>query len=189
VSGHGSQEELRLMINLVRPKFFIPVHGDFRHLQRHARLAMDIGISENAYLLEDGDVLELDQKTAVKNGKVAAGRVLLDSGASGNVVEDMIIRDRRHLSEDGLVIAIITINKLTGRVEGVPEFVTRGFVAGDLELGEQAKGIVGRTLEESSAEERADQVLIKEKIRVDLKRYIQRQTASRPFIMPIILEI
>src|ERR1700743_3671675 len=101
VSGHGSQEELRLMINLVRPKFFVPVHGDFRHLQRHARLAMEIGISENAYLLEDGDVLELDQKTAVKNGKVAAGRVLLDSGASGNVVEDMIIRDRRPLSEDG----------------------------------------------------------------------------------------
>src|SRR5882757_3635566 len=189
VSGHGSQEELRLMINLVRPKFFVPVHGDFRHLQRHARLAMDIGISENAYLLEDGDILELDQKSAVKNGKVAAGRVLLDSGASGNVVEDMIIRDRRHLSEDGLVIAIITINKLTGRVEGVPEFVTRGFVAGDLELGEQAKAIVGRTLEESNAEERADQVLIKEKIRVDLKRYIQRQTSSRPFIMPIILEI
>ena len=108
VSGHGSQEELRLMINLVRPKFFIPVHGDFRHLQRHARLAMDIGISENACLLQDGDVLELDQKTAVKNGKVAAGRVLLDSGASGNVVEDLIIRDRRHLSEDGLVIVIIT---------------------------------------------------------------------------------
>jgi ribonuclease J len=189
VSGHGSQEELRLMINLVRPKFFVPVHGDFRHLQKHARLAMDIGISENAYLLEDGDVLELDQTTATKNGKVAAGRVLLDSGASGNVVEDMIIRDRRHLSEDGLVIAIITINKLTGRVEGLPEFVTRGFVAGDLELGEQAKGIVGKTLEESSAEERADQVLIKEKIRVDLKRYIQKQTASRPFIMPIILEI
>ncbi len=114
VSGHGSQEELRLMINLVRPKFFVPIHGDFRHLQRHARLAMDIGISENAYLLEDGDILELDQNTAVKKGKVAAGRVLLDSGASGNVVEDMIIRDRRHLSEDGLVIAIITINKLTG---------------------------------------------------------------------------
>src|SRR6201995_4741107 len=189
VSGHGSQEELRLMINLVRPKFFRPIHGDYRQLQRHARLAMDIGISDNPYLLEDGDVLELDQTSATKNGKVAAGRVLLDSGASGNVVEDMIIRDRRHLSEDGLVIAIITINKLTGRVEGVPEFVTRGFVAGDLELGEQAKAIVGKTLEESSAEERADQVLIKEKIRVDLKRYIQKQTASRPFIMPIILEI
>src|SRR3954466_2818572 len=109
VSGHASQEELKLIINLVRPKFFIPVHGDFRHLQRHARLAMDIGISENAYLLEDGDVLELDQTSATKNGKVAAGRVLLDSGASGNVVEDLIIRDRRHLSEDGLVIAIITI--------------------------------------------------------------------------------
>ncbi len=177
------------MINLVRPKFFVPVHGDFRHLQRHARLAMDIGISENAYLLEDGDVLEFDQTTAVKKGKVAAGRVLLDSGASGNVVEDMMIRDRRHLSEDGLVIAIITINKLTGRVEGVPEFVTRGFVAGDLELGEQAKAIVGKTLQESNAEERADQILIKEKIRVDLKRYIQKQTSGRPFIMPIILEI
>jgi ribonuclease J len=189
VSGHGSQEELRLMINLLRPKFFIPVHGDYRHLQRHARLAMDVGIPEQAILLEDGEVLELDRNSASKNGKVNAGRVLLDSGTTASVVEDLIIRDRRHLSEDGLVIAIITINKLTGRVEGLPEIVTRGFVAGDMALNEQTRQIVTKTLNESSPEEKADPMLVREKIRVDLKRYIQKSTSRRPLIMPVILEI
>ncbi len=189
VSGHGSQEELRLMINLLRPKFFIPVHGDYRHLQRHARLAMDVGVSDNAILLEDGEILELDRDSATKAGKVHAGRVLLDSGTTANVVEDLIIRDRRHLSEDGLVIALITINKLTGTVEGLPEIVTRGFVAGDMALNTHTREIVARTLNESSPEEKADPTLIKEKIRVDLKRYIQKNTSSRPLIMPVILEI
>lgn len=189
VSGHGSQEELRLMINLLRPKFFIPVHGDYRHLQRHARLAMDVGVSENVILMEDGQILELDRDSATKTGKVHAGRVLLDSGTTANVVEDLIIRDRRHLSEDGLVIAIITINKLTGSVEGVPEIVTRGFVAGDMALNTQTREIVSRTLNESSPEEKADPTLMKEKIRVDLKRYIQKNTSSRPLIMPVVLEI
>jgi ribonuclease J len=189
VSGHGSQEELRLMINLIRPKFFVPVHGDYRHLQRHARLAMEVGVSDTAFLLEDGDVLELDKGSASKNGRVHAGRVLLDAGSSADVVEDLIIRDRRHLSEDGLVIAIITINKMTGEVEGTPEVVTKGFVAGDLELNRQSREIVSRTLVESSAEEKADPGVVKEKIRIDLKRYIQKNTGRRPVIMPVVLEI
>jgi ribonuclease J len=189
VSGHGSQEELRLMINLIRPKFFVPVHGDFRHLQRHAKLAMEIGVSDNAILLEDGDVLELDKNSATKNGKVPAGRVLLDAGSSADVVEDLIIRDRRHLSEDGLVIAIITINKVTGKVEGTPEVVTKGFVEGDLPLNRQSREIVSRTLDDSSPEEKADPGVMKEKIRQDLKRYIQKNTGRRPVIMPVILEI
>ncbi len=189
VSGHGSQEELRLMINLLRPKFFIPVHGDYRHLQRHARLAMDVGVSDTAILLEDGQILELDRDSATKAGKVHAGRVLLDSGTTANVVEDLVIRDRRHLSEDGLVIAIITINKLTGTVEGLPEVVTRGFVAGDMALNTHTRDIVTRTLNESSPEEKADPTLMKEKIRLDLKRYIQKNTSSRPLIMPVVLEI
>jgi ribonuclease J len=189
VSGHGSQEELRLMINLIRPKFFVPVHGDYRHLQRHASLAMEIGVSDNAFHLEDGDVLELDKSSASKNGRVPAGRVLLDAGSSADVVEDLIIRDRRHLSEDGLVIAIITINKMTGKVEGTPEVVTKGFVAGDLELNRQSREIVSRTLVESSPEEKADPGVVKEKIRIDLKRYIQKNTGRRPVIMPVVLEI
>jgi ribonuclease J len=165
------------------------VHGDFRHLQRHAKLAMEIGVSDNAILLEDGDVLELDKGSATKNGKVPAGRVLLDAGSSADVVEDLIIRDRRHLSEDGLVIAIITINKVTGKVEGTPEVVTKGFVEGDLPLNRQSREIVSRTLQESSSEEKADPGVMKEKIRQDLKRYIQKNTGRRPVIMPVILEI
>src|SRR6201986_3418655 len=189
VSGHGSQEEMRVMINLLRPKFFIPLHGDYRHLQKSAELAKNTGVPQQALLLEDGDVLELDPNSATKNGKVTTGRVCIDAGSTTDVVEDLIIRDRRHLSEDGLVLAIITINKRTGKVESAPEVVTRGFVAGEIALSDQAKEIVNRTLEGSSAEEKADYGVMKEKIRLDLKRYIQKSTSRRPMIMPIILEI
>ena len=189
VSGHGSQEEMRLMINLLRPKFFIPVHGDYRHLQKHVQLAKNTGVVQQALLLEDGDVLEVDANTAVKAGKVTTGRICIDAGSTTDVVEDLVIRDRRHLSEDGIVLAIITINKRTGKVERPPEVVTRGFVTGEIALSEQAQEIVNRTLEASSAEEKADYGVMKEKIRLDLKRYIQKATSRRPMIMPIILEI
>src|ERR1700730_9905986 len=189
VSGHGSQEEMRLMINLLRPKFFIPVHGDYRHLQKHVQLAKNTGVVQQALLLEDGDVLEVDANTAVKSGKVATGRVCIDAGSTTDVVEDLVIRDRKHLSEDGLVLAIITINKRTGKVESAPEVVTRGFVTGEIALGDQAREIVKRTVGWSSAEEKADYGVMKEKIRLDLKRYIQKATSRRPMIMPIILEI
>src|ERR1700761_3371585 len=189
VSGHGSQEELRLMINLLRPKFFVPVHGDYRHLQKHLQLAKNTGVVHQALLLEDVDVLELDAASATKAGKVTTGRVCIDGGSTPDVVEDLVIRDRRHLSEDGLVLAIITINKRTGKVESTPEVVTRGFVTGEIALSDQAREIVNRTLEASSAEEKADYGVMKEKIRLDLKRYIQKNTARRPMIMPIILEI
>src|SRR6201985_2982066 len=189
VSGHGSQEEMRLMINLLRPKFFIPVHGDYRHLQKHVQLAKNTGVVHQALLLEDGDVLELDANTAVKAGKVTTGRICIDAGSTTDVVGDLVMRDRRHLSEDGIVLAIITINKRTGKVERPPEVVTRGFVTGEIALSEQAQEIVNRTLEGSSAEEKADYGVMKEKIRLDLKRYIQKATSRRPMIMPIILEI
>src|ERR1700677_777848 len=189
VSGHGSQEEMRLMINLLRPKFFVPVHGDYRHLQKHVQLAKSIGVVQQALLLEDGDILEVDANTAAKAGKVTTGRVCIDAGSTTDVVEDLVIRDRKHLSEDGLVLAIITINKRTGKVESAPEVVTRGFVTGEIALSDQAREIVNRTLDQSSAEEKADYGVMKEKIRLDLKRYIQKSTSRRPMIMPIILEI
>ena len=189
VSGHGSQEELRLMINLVKPKYFIPIHGDYRHLKRHADLAASTGIPQKTILLEDGDVLELGRDSAKKVDKITAGRVCIDSGSTADVVGDLVIRDRRHLGEDGIVLPIITINKLTGRVESVPEFVTRGFVAADDGLMVEARRIVTQTLDNSSAEEKADYGVIKEKIRADLKRYIQKNTSRRPLIMPVILEI
>ncbi|GGG78989.1 ribonuclease J [Edaphobacter dinghuensis] len=190
VSGHGSQEELRLMINLVRPKFFIPVHGDYRHLKRHVELAGSMGVVEKTILLEDGDVLELDKNSATKTGKVTVGRVCIDSGgASNDVVGDLIIRDRKHLSEDGIVLPIIAINKRTGLLENAPEIVMRGMAVAEQGLIPEARQIVQRTLDNSSPEEKADYGVIKEKIRTDLKRYIQKSTSRRPLIMPVILEI
>jgi ribonuclease J len=153
------------------------------------QLAKSIGVVQQALLLEDGDILEVDANTAAKAGKVTAGRVCIDAGSTTDVVEDLVIRDRKHLSEDGIVLAIITINKRTGKVERAPEVVTRGFVAGEIALSDQAREIVNRTLEQSSAEEKADYGVMKEKIRLDLKRYIQKNTSRRPMIMPIILEI
>jgi ribonuclease J len=190
VSGHASQEELRLMINLVRPKFFIPIHGDYRHLKRHAELAGSMGVVEKTMLLEDGDVLELDKNSAVKTGKVTVGRVCIDSGGtSTDVVEDLVIRDRKHLSEDGIVLPIIAINKRTGKVENTPEIVIRGMAIDEESMIAEARQIVQRTLDGSGAEEKADYGVIKEKIRNDLKRYIQKSTSRRPLIMPVILEI
>jgi ribonuclease J len=190
VSGHGSQEELRLMINLVRPKFFIPIHGDYRHLKRHAELASSMGVIEKAVLLEDGDVLEIDRDSATKTGQVTVGRVCIDSGGSAaDVVEDLVIRDRKHLSEDGIVLPIIAINKMTGKLENAPEIVMRGMAVPEEGMIAEARQIVQRTLDGSSAEERADYGVIKEKIRTDLKRFIQKSTSRRPLIMPVVLEI
>jgi len=189
VSGHGSQEELRLMINLVRPKFFIPVHGDYRHLKRHAELAAGMGVVEKVILLEDGDILDLDKNTAAKNGKVTTGRVCIDSGGSIEVVEDVVIRDRQHLSEDGILLPIIAINKRTGQVESLPELVMRGFAVDDEQVIAEARSIVQKTLNSSSTEEKQDYGVMKEKVRNDLKRFIQKSTSRRPLIMPVILEI
>jgi ribonuclease J len=187
VSGHGAQEEQRLLINLVRPKFFIPVHGDYRNLVRHAALAMETGAVEHAIVIEDGDVLELDKDNARKRDKVTAGRILIDSGSNIDVVEDLVIKDRRILSEDGIVLAVLAINKRTGKVEQSPEVVMRGF--GGADITEQAREVVMRTLDGLSTEQKADYGMVKEKVRAELKRLIQKTTGRRPMIMPVILEI
>ena len=187
VSGHGSQEEQRLLINLVRPKFFIPVHGDYRYLRHHAKVAMETGAIEHAIVIEDGDVLELDKNDARKKDKVTAGRVLIDSGSSIDVVEDLVIRDRRILSEDGIVLAVLAINKRTGKLELAPEVVMRGF--GGADITEQARETVLKTLDELSGEQKSDYGMVKDKIRADLKRLIQKTTGRRPMIMPVIMEI
>lgn len=189
VSGHGSQEELRLMINLVRPKFFIPIHGDYRHLKRHAELAASTGIPEKVLLLEDGDVLTLDAQSAQKTGKITTGRICIDNNSTADVVEDTVIKDRKQLGGDGIFLPIIAINRKTGQVEGLPEITTRGFAADDPDLLRNARDIVTRTLEDSSGEERRDYGVMKDKIRTDLKRFLQKNANRRPLIMPIILEL
>jgi ribonuclease J len=187
VSGHGCQEEMRLLINLVRPKYFIPVHGDYRNLRKHAQIAMETGAVEHAMVIEDGDVLELDKTDARKKDKVTAGRILIDSGSSIDVVEDLVIRDRRILSEDGIVLAVLAINKRTGKVEQQPEVVVRGF--GGADITDQAREVMLKTLDSLTAEQKADYGMVKEKVRADLKRLIQKTTGRRPMIMPVILEL
>src|SRR5215471_19334236 len=192
VSGHASQEELKLIMNLVKPRYFIHIHGEYRQLKLHAELASSMhGSVGQVLMIESGDILEFDELGARKSGRVAVGRICIDSNSMGDVVEDLVIRDRRHLSEDGIVLPIIAINKLTGKVETSPEIVMRGFSPSGAEDGfsDQARLVVMGTLEGSSDEERGDYGVIKEKIRQDLKRFIVKHTSRRPLIMPVILEI
>jgi ribonuclease J len=189
VSGHASQEEQKLMLNLVRPKYFIPVHGEYRQLFRHAALAQQGGaVSGEVLLLEDGHPIEFTEEGAFRRDPVPAGRVCVDSG-SLEAIEEVVIRDRKHLSEDGIVVPIIAIDKLTGRMESRPEIVSRGFMQTETELMTGAREVVLRTVEQSNPVEKTDWSVIKEKIRVDLKHYLNKQTSKRPLILPVILEV
>jgi len=159
----------------------------------HARLAhhlSHLGL-ESTFVLESGETLVIDREGARKGESVTVGRVCIDSGTIDEVVEDMVIRDRRHLSEDGFVLPIVAINKNTGRSEGLPEIVSRGFMSMEEspEVMQNARQVVQKTLETSTAEERRDWGVMQEKIRADLKRYLTKQTSRRPLIMPVILEV
>ena len=194
VSGHGSIEEMKLVLNLVRPRYFMPIHGEFRQLSKHARLADHLRFAglEEAFVMDAGDVLEIDSRGARKAGKVPVGHdVCIDSGSIDDVVQEVVIRDRRHLSEDGIVLPIIAINRHTGRMENPPEIVSRGFALAEdgSEFLQTARRVVAKTLEGSTLEEKTDWGVMKEKIRADLKRYIVKETARRPLIMPVILEV
>ena len=190
VSGHASQEEQKLILQLAKPKYFIPVHGEYRHLFRHAALAYQLGcVSGEILLLEDGKTIEFTEDGVHRRDPVTAGRVCVDSG-SLEEIEEVVIRDRKHLSEDGVVVPIIAIDKHTGRMETQPEIVTRGmFSDNGQEFVAGARDIVLKTVEQSNSEEKTDWSVIKEKIRIDLKRYINKQTSKRPLILPVILEI
>jgi ribonuclease J len=194
VSGHGSIEEMKLVLNLVRPRYFMPIHGEYRQLSKHAKLAEHLRFAglEDSFIMDTGDVLEIDHHGARKNGRVQVGRVCIDSGSIDDVVQEVVIRDRRHLSEDGIVLPVIAINRHSGRVESLPEIVSRGFALA-AEDGSQflqnARQVVAKTLEGSTQEEKTDWGVMKEKIRADLKRYIVKETQRRPLIMPVILEV
>jgi len=192
VSGHGSQEEMKILLQLVKPKYFIPVHGEFRQMFQHAALAAQVGaVGGQVFLLESGTPVEFTADGgAYKREPVTAGRVCVDSGSLEEIA-DVVIRDRRHLSEDGVVVPIIAIDKHTGLLGASPEIVTRGFLPNDdgNEILTKAREVILRTVEQSSPEEKMDWSVIKEKIRIDLKRFLNKQTAKRPLILPVILEV
>ena len=191
VSGHGSQEDLQILIEAVRPKFLVPIHGEYRQLYRHREWASTIGIvePEDIIIFENGDVLEFDETHAQIIAKEFVGRTYID-GSYGEI-EDLVVRDRRHLSYDGIVIPILVINPTSGEFESEPEIVTRGFIpeedTGD-RIG-QLKRLVEETVNAASHEERIDFAVIKEKVRLALKRFIQKDTGRRPMILPVVIEV
>ncbi|HEV3062293.1 MAG TPA: ribonuclease J [Vicinamibacterales bacterium] len=193
VSGHGSEEELKLMLSLVRPRYFVPLHGEYRQLSQHARVARKVFAGRDPQpeilLAENGDIIAFDEAGARIAGKAPVGRVLIDDTRTGEV-GDEVLRDRRHLAEDGLVVPVVAINKQTGALEGVPDIITRGFVMENSEalLADGAR-LLGDVVEQSSVEERTDQGLIKEKLRVELRRFFRKRSGRRPFVLPVIMEI
>ncbi len=193
VSGHGSEEELKLMLSLVRPRYFVPVHGEYRQLARHARIAARMFAGQprptDVLLAENGDVVAFDAEGGRIAGKVPAGRVLIDGTLTGEV-GDEVLRDRRHLAEDGVVVPVVAINKQTGMLEGAPDIVTRGFVMEDGQtlLADGAR-VLADVIEQSSLEERTDHGLIQEKLRVELRRFLRKRSGRRPFVLPVIMEI
>jgi ribonuclease J len=191
VSGHASKEELKLMLNLVRPKFFIPVHGEYRHLVYHSQLAQKVGIpEENVFILDDGEVMEFTADTARRAGHAPAGRVLIDGKTTGGV-ETVVLRDRMKLAHDGVVIVILAIEKLTGKVVSGPDIVSRGFVFEDAsqELLAEVRDLVMDTLLVMVPEAKGDWSLVSARVRSALKKFINKRMERRPMILPIIMEV
>ncbi|MEK7306294.1 MAG: ribonuclease J [Nitrospirota bacterium] len=191
VSGHASQEEQKIMLNLVRPKFFIPVHGEYRHLYHHARLAESLNIPKsNILILENGDVAEFTNETGRKTGKVFAGRVFVDGKWVGDV-GDLILRDRQHLGTGGIIIVIIGIEKLTGTVVSGPDIVSRGFIfeneAND--IYNEMRYVISEMLGELEQELKSEWVVVKSKVQSRLRRYLIKKMERRPMIIPIIIEM
>ena len=178
------------MLSLIRPRFFVPIHGEYRQLARHARVAARVSPATKVILAENGDLIRFDAEGARVAEKVAAGRILIDGTRSGEV-GDEVLRDRRHLAGDGLVVPVIAINRLSGSVEETPDVITRGFVldARTEALLKEIPGLVGSAIEGASVEERTDPGLIKEKIRVDLQRFFRKRSGLRPFVLPVVMEI
>jgi len=191
VSGHACQEELKLMLNLVRPRFFVPIHGEYHQLVQHKELALKLGYREEAVILAvDGDIVEFDGEQAMISGKVPAGRVLVDGKGVGDVGE-VVLRDRQHLASDGILVVFISIDKQTGSVVSGPEIISRGFVHEDesQELLGRAKQVVAELLDGLGVELKTEWAVVKSRIRSALKRFIVQEMERKPMILPIIIEI
>jgi len=188
VSGHAKQEEIKLLHALIKPKFLIPIHGEYRHLKCHKELAVSLGMKkENIFLMNIGDVLEFDCNHAKPCGTVPSGQVLVDGLGVGDV-GNVVIRDRRHLSQDGLIIVVVTMDKVSGMLLAGPDIISRGFVymkeAED--LMEQARAVVEEALDKS---EGTKWIQLKNVIRDTLREFVWQKTKRSPMILPVIMEV
>ncbi|MBI2843904.1 MAG: ribonuclease J [Armatimonadetes bacterium] len=192
VSGHGNQEDLKLMLNLTKPQYVVPVHGEYRHIARYAQMADDMGYGSDRMLqLSVGDVLEFDQDGARISGKVdVSGSVMVDGIGVGDVSE-VVLRDRWHLAQDGVIVVILTIDKAQGEIVAGPDIMSRGFVVPEHEeeIIEQAKGIIMERMSEMEVEEVAELSAVKQEVRSALGRFLNERTRRRPMIIPIVVEI
>jgi len=196
VSGHASQEELKMLLNIVRPEWFVPVHGEYTHMVHHARLAEAVGVEKNHVLIcEDGDMLLMEQRDdgstglEVERRAVPAGYLYVD-GIVGDVGQG-VLRDRRNLAEEGLVVVIVTVDATTGEVVTGPEIVTRGWVYAPEaeELLEEAKAAVLASLQEAADEGATDFETLRRHCRRSLGRFISERTRRRPAIIPVVMEV
>ena len=195
VSGHGSAEELKLVLSLVRPRYFVPIHGEYRQLSQHARVAAKVmrGADRHVQVLlaQDGDIIQFDAHGARIADKAPTGRVLIDTTRVGEV-GDEVLRDRRHIAGDGVVVAVVAISRHTGTMTGAPELVARGFVvdAGEEEsLFADAGRVIGECIAAAGVEERTDQGLMTEKLRIELRRFFKKRSGRRPLVLPVLMEI
>ena len=190
VHGHASQEELKLLLNLVKPKFFMPIHGEYRHLSFHAKLAESVGISkENSFVLEDGDILEISPQMAKITDKVSAGNVYVD-GLSVGDVGSVVLRNRRMLSRDGIVVVIIALNRQTGKLVGRPDIVSRGFVdtRESKDMLDESRDAIARILDRGGSRP-ADWGFISTKVRDTLNKFYYERTRRRPMILPFMVKV
>jgi ribonuclease J len=191
VSGHGSQEELKLMLNIMKPKYFIPIHGEYRMLKQHSNLAVSVGVErENIFILDIGDTVEIQNGTARRGGKIPAGNVLIDGLGVGDV-GNIVLRDRKLLSQDGILVVVVTLSKQEGKIISGPDIISRGFVYVRESEGllEEANKIVSNTLARLMGENVNEWASLKTQVRDALGRFLYEQTRRRPMILPIIMEV
>jgi ribonuclease J len=190
VSGHGSAEELKLVLSLARPRYFVPIHGEYRQLSRHGRMAAAVCPEATVLMAEVGDVLRFDPDGARVADRVPARRVLIDGTRTGEI-GDEILRDRKHLASDGLVVPVVAINVQTGVMEQLPEIVTRGLAIDPRHEAalREAPNVLMRAISEAPLEERTDPGLLKERIRQEMQRMFRKRFGRRPLILPVVLEV
>ena len=191
VSGHGGQDDLLTLLRLVRPQYLVPIHGEYRMLAQHKRLAVAAGLPESRVLLaEDGDVLCFDAAGARHEALTPAGRVLLD-GPGDLGVEDAVVRDRRRLARNGVVVPVLLIDRASGQMEKAPHIVSRGFVDqdGEAELLAEAEQMLLQEMEGRPREERRDVALTRERARLSLRRFFKERTERRPMVLPVVMEV